>query len=132
MKVSDNNLVKDLETFEIKLNDPDFNIREYSINVVEDELIEFNEKYIENILVKIKEELDTGKTLLGVLENLLDPKENNFHHMNYEKLKDSEFLLDFDRGIKHELWTDCKCMLIPINHYEINNMNSLVKHTESY
>ena len=26
MKVSDNNLVKDLETFEIKLNDPDFNM----------------------------------------------------------------------------------------------------------
>jgi hypothetical protein len=70
------------------------------------------------------------KSLKDVIEDLLNPKENGFKNMKYKKLKDSEYLLDFDRGIKHELWTDAKCLCVPSDIYDIDNMNSLVKKQE--
>ena len=131
MKVDEDKMIDGLEKFEEKLRDPYFNISEYSKEVLKGESFIFAEDDVEDMLIRIQEELN-NKTLLEIFEDWLDPKKNDFKHMDYDELKDSEYLLNFDRGIKHELWTDAKCMLVPIDHFDINNMNSLVKYTQSW
>ena len=110
-----------LNQLEIKLKTKD-NFEEYDDDQID-------------VITRIKYGMEEDKkSIVDVFNDWMKPDLNGFKHMNYEEMIKSTIHEPVRQRYNPvtEIWTDAKCLLIPTNFYDINNMNSLEKIQETW
>lgn len=96
-------------------------LEEWGKKLIQEKIINTNDNVDQNILKIIQQNLINDINVRETLESWLNPDDNDFKHMEYQEFnKDKDF-----HSQQLEIWTDAKCLLIPIKYYEIDDFNYL-------